>query len=189
MENTQPISFKQQASKVDEVIILQARNGAKEALAEIYDVYLADVYRYIFSRVGNRADAEDITTQTFMSIAESLPAYRNVGKFSAWVFQIAKNKVNDHFRKQKITSVELPIDFPSPINVSEQIATKESYEKLAVLIKSLNTEERELLQMRYVAQLPLVEIGAVMNRSADAVRKALTRLLGKLAKQMEVEND
>src|SRR5215510_1009257 len=79
--------------------INRALTGDEEALAQIYDAYAKLIYRYHYSRVGNPADAEDLTSQTFMAVLEALPRYRHRGRFTAWMFQIARNKAMDHFRR------------------------------------------------------------------------------------------
>ena len=57
--------------------IHRALTGDESALAQIYDAYAKPIYRYHYSRVGNAADAEDLTSQTFMAVLESLPRYQH----------------------------------------------------------------------------------------------------------------
>ncbi len=189
MANKQVESSKPAYSKPDDLVVRRALDGEDSALAEIYDHHVTDIYHYIYSRVGNQADAEDLTAQTFMSVVEALPSYRPRGKFIAWIFQIARNKVMDYFREQKKTPMEIPVDFPSQMDTVNEIITRESYERLADVIQMLGVKERELIRLRFAAQLSLGEIGALVGRSEDTVRKSMKRLLQKLNRQMEVENE
>ncbi len=175
-------------SRVDDSVIERAVNGAGDALAQIYDAYSKDIYRYHYSRVGNSADAEELTAQTFMAVVEALPRYQARGKFSAWIFQIARHKAMDHFRRQHLKPLEIPPDISYPDDILDQVAKRQSYDRLVVLMQALRPDERELIRLRYTAQLSLTEIGQLMGRSEDAVRKWLKRLLEKLSSQMEVEN-
>jgi RNA polymerase sigma-70 factor (ECF subfamily) len=174
--------------QVDDLTVQKAVNGDGLALAQIYGVYARDVYRYLYSKVGNTPDAEDLTAQTFMAVLESLPRYRHRGQFSAWIFQIARNKAMDHFRRSKHDPLEIPLDIAHSDGTLEHIIKSQAYEQLASLLQTLADDERELIRLRYVAQLSFVEIAGLMGRKEDAVRKSLTRLLERLSAQMEVQN-
>jgi RNA polymerase sigma-70 factor (ECF subfamily) len=184
MGTTQP----DKRPQVDDLIVQKAVRGDRSARAQIYDAYARDVYRYLYSKVGNTPDAEDLTAQTFMAVLESLPRYRHSGKFSAWIFQIARNKVMDHFRRSKQDPLEIPLDLAHSDGTLEHIIRSQTYEQLALLLRTLADEERELIRLRYVVQLSFVEIGEVTGRKEDAVRKSLKRLLERLSTQMEVLN-
>jgi RNA polymerase sigma-70 factor (ECF subfamily) len=174
--------------QVDDLTVQKAVKGDESALAQIYDTYAGDIHRYILSKVGNPPDAEDLTAQTFMGVLESLPHYRHRGKFSAWIFQIARNKVMDHFRQSKHDPLEIPLDIAYSDGTLEHIIKGQEYERLSVLLQTLADEECELIRLRYVAQLSFVEIAGLMGRKEDAVRKSLTRLLERLSNLMEVQN-
>jgi RNA polymerase sigma-70 factor (ECF subfamily) len=175
--------------QVDDSTVQKAVKGDGPALAQIYDAYKLDIYRYIFSKVGNASEAEDLTAQTFMAVLESLPRYRHRGQFSAWIFQIARNKVMDYFRRSKHDPLEIPLDIAFSEGTLERIIKVQAYERLAAIMQTLSGDERELIRLRYVAQLSYVEIGELTGRKEDAVRKSLTRLLERLSNQMEVQND
>jgi RNA polymerase sigma-70 factor (ECF subfamily) len=174
--------------QVDDSTVQKAVQGDGAALAQIYDTYTRDIYRYIFSKVGNSPDAEDLTAQTFMAVLESLPRYHHRGKFSAWIFQIARNKVMDHFRRSKHDSPGIPLELSYSDGSLDRVIQDEAYERLASVMEALTDEERELIRLRYVAQLSFVEIAELLGRKKDAVRKTLARLLERLSRQMEAQN-
>jgi RNA polymerase sigma-70 factor (ECF subfamily) len=173
---------------VDDSTVQKAVTGDGSALAQIYDAYARDIYRYIFSKVGSSPDAEDLTAQTFMAVLESLPRYRHCGQFSAWIFKIARNKVMDHFRRSKRDPLKIPLDIAYSDGTLERIIKSQAYEQLTFLMQTLADDERELIRLRYVVQLSFVEIAELMGRKEDAVRKSLTRLLERLYSQMEVQD-
>ncbi len=160
-----------------------------ETFGLLYDRYAVPVYRYVYSRVGNAADAEDLTAQTFLSALESLPRYRERGAFAAWLFQIARSKLMDHFRRDRnqvsLDQVDLDPKADDPLACS--IASDE-VSTLKTLVASLSIQERELLRLRYVADLSFGEMAALLRKREDAVKKSLYRLLAKLQRQMEAKN-
>ncbi|MFZ5911135.1 MAG: RNA polymerase sigma factor [Chloroflexota bacterium] len=174
---------------IPETVVTGALRGDQAALAAIYDAYARRIYRYIYSRVGNAADAEDLTSQTFLGVLEALPRYRHRGQFTAWIFQIARFKAMDHFRRRRdISTVTEALIDPQAGPLLEDIIRNEAIEKLMELFHALNEGERELLRLRYVAELSFVEIAALLGRKEDAVRKSLQRILARLYDQMEVQN-
>jgi len=181
-------SLSEEQVKIDDSIVAAAVAGDKVALGKIYDAYVSLIYRYHYSRVGNAIDAEDLTSQTFMAVIESLPRYRFRGYFSAWIFRIAHNKAMDFFRAQHRTVDELPLHLTHSEDALENIIMGQTYEELSALLHSLTEDEREIIRLRYVAQLSYVEIAGMLGRKKDAVRKSLKRLLERLSCQLEVQN-
>jgi len=173
----------------DVLVVQQAQRGDKSALAQVYDFYARAIYRYHYSRTGNLHDAEDLSAQTFLALLEALPRYQHRGHFSAWIFQIARSKAMDHFRKnhkQELLSFS-PADL-THAEPLEAIIDQQVYQRLSQLLGSLDDNEKELIRLRYSARLSFVEIANLLGRKEDAVRKSLKRLLERLYKEMEVEN-
>ncbi len=175
-------------SEIDAGVITRAAQGDRSTLALIYDSYAGDIYRYVYSRVGNAADAEDVTAQTFMAVIESLPRYRHRGNFSAWIFQIAYSKTMDLFRRQRRNPLDIPLDAVYSDEVLEGVIKGQTVEQLSLLLKDLDEDERELIRLRFVAELSWIEIAAMLARKEDAVRKSLSRTLERLYSQIEVQN-
>lgn len=169
--------------------IHRARTGDETALAQIYDAYAKPIYRYHYSRVGNAADAEDLTSQTFMALLESLPHYQHRGRFTAWMFQIARNKAMDHFRgNHNESDVTVSVADTGQAEALDVIDQNESSAKLKALMRMLNEDEQELLRLRFTVELSFVQIGHLLGRSEDAVRKSIRRILDRLAVQMEAQH-
>jgi RNA polymerase sigma-70 factor, ECF subfamily len=169
----------------DRTLILAAQKNPVD-FAVLYDRYAQSVYRYFYSRVDSPADAEDLTAQTFLAALESLPRYRHRGYFSAWLFSIARSKAMDHFRRRK-PQVELleteRSDEPDPFT---RVAHGDEIARLLGLVRSLDEADRELIRLRYVADLSFAEISSLLGKKEDAVKKTLYRLLDRLQNQLEV---
>ena len=159
------------------------------AFARLYDHFSKSVYRYLYSRVGNQADAEDLTAQTFLTALENLPRYRERGNFKAWLFTIARNKALDHFRKKQSEAISKVDDIASDQNdLLANLIRSEQIQQLSALIRSLDEDEQELLRLRYVADLSFSEMSALLGKRQDAVKKSLYRLQARLQGQLEVKN-
>lgn len=175
--------------EVDSKTVQRALEGERSALAYIYDSYAKLIYRYHLSRVGNAPDAEDLTAQTFLAVIESLPRYQHRDNFTAWIFQIARNKLMDHFRgNHGHGEIHESVVDPAQSDVLEAVVRDESHARLKSLLHLLDEDERELIRLRYTAELSFVEIAQLLGRKEDAVRKSLRRILDRLSIQMEAQN-
>jgi RNA polymerase sigma-70 factor (ECF subfamily) len=168
--------------------VAAARAGETAAFARLYRRYVRSVYRYHYSRVGDAADAEDLTSRTFLAALEALPRYRHRGRFAAWLFGIAYRKAMDHFRRRRPQS---PLDDnsmseygPDP---SGQLIQAQGTKRLALRIDELTRDQQELLRLRFVAELSFADIGTVIGKSEQATKKSLYRLLSTLQERMEAD--
>src|SRR5437899_11504534 len=94
-------------------LVAKAQQGDREALEELYLLHFDRIYSYLHMSVGNRHDAEDLTTQTFLKMLEAIGRFRwQSAPFSAWLFRIAHNLAMDHFRATRRTQVEEEVPEP-----------------------------------------------------------------------------
>jgi len=171
----------------DEKLVISAKKNLSE-FRKIYEKWLNPVYRYCYFRVGNKKDAEDLTSQTFLKAYEGLPSYRHQGYFSAWLFSIARARMTDFYRKRKY---DLPIIEANHIydenNLSAQVAKNVILDQVYDMIHQLPEKDKELLSLRFVAELTYPEIGVLLHRKEDAVRKAVSRILERIKKEVDHE--
>lgn len=166
--------------------LIAAAKSDPAAFGRLYDRYLQPVYRYLYSRLGDAHSAEDVTSQTFVAAYEALPKYREQGQFTAWLFRIARSKMNDHFRRNKY---EVELEAAERMAAGEDalgaLIHDEELVRLRSVIANLNPEEQDLIRLRYVADLSFVEIADLLGKREDAVKKTMYRLLARLKSQME----
>jgi len=154
------------------------------AFLGLYDRYLAPIYRYLACRVGDPRDAEDLTAQVFLTAFERFAQYRSQGKFAAWLFTIARNKSIDFFRTHRR---EQPLE-TTPIykaGVVEESARQDETRAILDIIAGFSPEERELLDLRFAAEMSFREIAGLLHRTESAVKKQVYRLLARIKKEME----
>jgi RNA polymerase sigma-70 factor (ECF subfamily) len=148
------------------------------------------VYRYFYFRVGNEKDAEDLASQVFLEACEALPRYRDRARFSTWLFTIAHSRMVDYYRRKRtVISLDEVEEMPITDDFSARSDRKEEIQQALSLLKSLPEDEQELIRLRFVADLSYGEIGDILHRREDAVRKATTRLLQRLQSMMEFNHE
>jgi RNA polymerase sigma-70 factor (ECF subfamily) len=177
----------QQRTSADDIAMLAAAARTDSAaFGRLYNHFVQPIYRYLLSRVQISHVAEDLTSQTFMAALEGLPSYRERGYFSAWLFRIARSKLMDYYRRSKYeVSLEAIGERAELDDSLGRVVRDDEIKKLAGLIQKLSAEERDLIQLRYVADLSFGEMAQVLGKREDAVKKSLYRLLASIRSQVE----
>jgi RNA polymerase sigma factor (sigma-70 family) len=175
-------------SAVDPKLIEKARRTPK-AFAAIYRHYLTPVYRYVYCRLGNTHEAEDITSQVFTEALEGLVAgrYHEGGCFSAWLFTIAAHKLVDFYRLRP--PVPLEDNNSSEENLLAIIESNEDRRHLSRLLAELEEEKKELLRLRFSAGLSFAEMAALDGRNEASVKMAVYRCIDWLREHWEAGDD
>jgi len=170
-----------------DALLVQEAQRRPAAFAAIYARYVGPVHRYIYSRIGNRSDAQDLTSEVFTEALRALPAYRERGLFPAWLFSIARHKVTGHHRQthpaQSLDAeTGAPSQHPDPLS---QALKHEALTELKERLARLDEDERELLRLRYAAGLTYREIGELLDKREAAVKMVVHRLLRRLHDEWE----
>jgi RNA polymerase sigma factor (sigma-70 family) len=154
------------------------------AFEKIYAHYLPLVYRYIYRRVSNQMEAEDLTSFVFLRAMEAVleGKYRSQQKFAAWLFSIARTKVADYYRDRKNRSWAT---LSSDIEIADEFELMTDDDDLAKCFSTLSEYEQELLALRFSADLDFQTIGVLMHKKTAAIKMATYRSLQKLRKRME----
>jgi RNA polymerase sigma-70 factor, ECF subfamily len=176
-------------------LMLRAQQTGDPALLEvIYERYIDRIYGYCLRRISDPQEAEDLTSQVFMKVLIALHQYRG-GSVAAWLFQIAHNVITDYWR-QKRPHVPLEVlegavvDSETDLSLEGIIADQEA-QRIQVLLQQIPSEHRAMLDLKLESGLSAAQIGAIVGKSATAVRSALHRTLRhlhRLYQQSELEN-
>ena len=127
-----------------------------------------------------------------MAALEGLPRYRQDCHFAGWLFSIARKKVADfHRRTPHTTHVPLDESVLPPIHTDLAVNLEKAQRKERLLkqIQALAEDERELIHLRYVAELSFAEMARTLQKNEDAVKKTLYRLLARLKQQLEADHE
>jgi RNA polymerase sigma-70 factor (ECF subfamily) len=147
------------------------------------------VYRHIYYMVGNAAEAEDLTAQTFLKAWEAIERYQVRGApFVSWLLRIAHNLGVSHLRAKRETSQvhEGIIDDKmrrDPESAYEQTAEEELVREA---ILKLREEQRQVIILRFIEDLDYREVAEIIGKSVAAIRVIQHRALNSLRKQMKL---
>ena len=160
-----------------------AAQTQEDALASLFDDHYDGVVRYIFVRIGDRAEAEDLAGDVFLRAVESLGSFKGPrGQMRFWIFRVAHNIVVDHYRrKSKRQTVPLAtVEVVDPRDVEGVAETKLRVEELACALDQLTPAQREVIGLRFFAGLSSAETGRIVGRSSGAVREMQRSAIEKL---------
>lgn len=176
-------------------LVKKAKGGRDpDAFGQIYDEYVDQIFRYIFYKVGNFTESQDLTGQTFLKAFENIESYemRDVA-FSSWLYRIAHNLVVDYFRRESKRE-NVPIDdqppAPSPRgNPVEDVMADMESERLYKAMQKLTHNQREVLVLKFIDNLSNGQVAEIMGISVGAVKStqkrgllSLNRILGNSSK-------
>lgn len=132
------------------------------------------IYRYCFLKVRHKETAEDITQETFLRYLEH-PHYSSSDKTLQLLYTIAGNLCTDEFRRIKVE--ELSESEPSTENIEESVLADH---ELKAALARLSAEDREIILLRYINEVPVNVIAKLYNISRFALNRRINRILGTL---------
>jgi RNA polymerase sigma-70 factor, ECF subfamily len=169
-------------------LVERAQAGDREALEELYLIHFDRIYSYLHLTVGNRQDAEDLTTQTFLKMLEAIGRFRwQSVPFSAWLFRIAHNLAIDHFRARR--RVQAEDEVPEPPGLVESSAEDQAMDSLGqagmlALIERLSSEQRQVLTLKFLFGFANTEVAGILDKTEGAVKSLQHRALASLLRQV-----
>ena len=166
----------------DEKRLIEAAKTDKDAFGELYELYHERIYSYVYYRMGDAAEAEDLTAKIFLRAMQHIPKFEDRGvPFSAWLYRIAHNLVanwhRDRNRRRIIALDDIThwkVGGESP-ELETQLA--ENKDALLRVVRRLPRERQELLILKFVDRLSNAEIGEIMGRSEGAIKSLYHRTL------------
>ena len=174
-------------------LVERAQRGDRDALEELYLIHFDRIYGYLHMSVGNRHDAEDLTTQTFLKMLESIGRFRwQSAPFSAWLFRIAHNLAMDHFRSRRRWQPEE--DVPEPPGSEEpsaELAAMQAIgrESMLELIEKLSPEPQQVLTLKFVFNFPNADVAKILDKTEGAIKSLQHRALASLQKQIAQKDE
>lgn len=169
---------------------VRAAQADPAAFGAIYEHYVDRIYNYIYHRVGNAHDAEDLTSRTFFRAFAHLDDYQDKGfAFSAWLYRIAHNLVanwyRDSKRRQMVALDDLVIRSDPQLHPEHLAASSDEARLLGELMATLDATRQELLYLKFHEELSNAEVGRIMGRTEGAIKSLYHRTLLQLRREIE----
>ena len=173
--------------EVERETVDRARAGDQSALADLYDWYMPRVYRYAMARLGNVAEAEDVTEEVFLKMLGAIGDFRwKDVPFSSWLFRIAHNHLASHFRRiaqrggpHSAISPEF-IDWrEDPAATVEALVTMEEVRRAT---EQLPDAQREVIVMRFAVGLSIAETAKALGKREGNIKALQHKAVAKLQK-------
>jgi RNA polymerase sigma-70 factor (ECF subfamily) len=167
-----------------------AQLGDREAFAQLYDRYVDTVFRYVFVRVGQRALAEDLTSETFIRAMRRIDTFTWQGRdIAAWFVTIARNLVADHVKSARfrfeVTTADMR-DADQRVEAPDsEVLTRLRDERLVAAIRGLGGDQAECVTLRFLQGLSLADTASVLGRSEGAVKQLQLRATKALRAALE----
>ena len=157
----------------EESLVRRAQQRDEDAFTQLYEAYFDRIYRYVALKIGNKADAEDMTQQVFLNALQSISSFKWRGiSFSAWLFRIAHNQVVDYLRKKSKQATALLDEslVNSDSNPQLEAERRLDIEQLGAATRRLTEAQREVISLRFAGGLSVAEVARTMGKSQGAVK-------------------
>src|SRR4051795_6158772 len=185
---TERVAARESTEHVRE-LVARGQQGDRDALEELYLIHFDRIYSYLHVSVGNRHDAEDLTSQTFLKMLESIGKFRwQSAPFSAWLFRIAHNLAMDHFRASRRWQPEENVPEPEPDeSTSAESGALDAIGRrsMLALIDDLSGEHQQVLTLKFVFGFSNGEAATILGKTEGAVKSLQHRALVTLHKKLE----
>jgi RNA polymerase sigma-70 factor (ECF subfamily) len=159
------------------------------AFAPLYRAYHERIFLFVLKRVESEELASDITSQVFLKALNKIGKYENRGlPFGSWLFRIARNEIYDQYAASKIELV-LSVETSGLKNMISEFGEDEKLDTgpLYNALSGLNTEETELIELRFFEERPFKEIAEILDITENNAKVKTYRLLEKLKKILQNE--
>lgn len=174
----------------ENMLVKQAKTDDR-AFEILYDHYFSKIYFFVLKRTGQKELTEDIVSATFMKVFTGLKTFeiKHENSFAAWIYQIATNKLTDHYRRQgrrplvNIESIAEPEDESQ--NPQEDCIRNLNQATVTKALLSLSEHDQKVLQLKFFADLDNIEIAEVMKIKANNVGVCLFRALKRFQKKYQ----
>ncbi len=183
-------------SKDEAQLVKDLRRRDPMAVAELYNTYADRIYSLVFNQVDrNREVAQDIVQETFVAALKSAARFRGHSKIYTWLCSIANKKVSDFYRHQKRqakyqTTKALELDqLGGETLAADPGESGERQEVTRQVLLSLPLHYRQVLILKYVEEMPVLEISQIMGRSPKSIEGLLTRARNELRDKLATRSE
>ena len=175
---------------VDEQELVHRAKHDPAAFAELYERHFLQIYRFVFSRVGDQAAAEDVTSDVFIKALGSIARYRDRGwPFSAWLYEIAANTIIDRYRTLRpAEDIDGLFGLSDGSSVEDVAGRRDDVRRVGSLVRELPAPQQTAIVLKFQEDLPIEDIAAVMGKSRGAVKLLIHRAVTSIRRELHADN-
>jgi RNA polymerase sigma-70 factor (ECF subfamily) len=166
-------------------LVRRAQGGDAEGFGQLYDRYVDVVFRFLLHRVGDRATAEDFTSETFVRALRRIDSLSFQGRdIGAWLVTIARNIVLDHVKSSRfrleVTTADMRDADRATAGPEEAVLQSLTNAELLAVVQQLSADQRECVVLRFMQGLSVAETAAAMGRKDGAIKALQHRAVRRL---------
>jgi RNA polymerase sigma-70 factor, ECF subfamily len=173
--------------------VMSAAAGDRAAFEALMGRFQGEIFRMAYYRTLSRMDAEDITQDVFIKAFRGVESIRDPGMFKSWLYRIALNAINDFYRKKRLRSIFTFFSddreegqAPEDDHASGHLENKEFWSRLKTFLSRLSAAEKEVFRLKYLDELNIREISAVLGKNESTVKTHLYRAVDKFRNEKEL---
>ena len=173
----------------DKILLARLKTKDTDAFAEIYDLYVTKIYRFIYFKVSSVEEAEDLTSEVFLKSWQYISEGKKIENMNALLYRIARNAVIDFYRSRaKTEALEENISGDQAVSEDDlkNIEISLDFADMEKSLRDLKDEYREVIVLRFVDELSIKEIADILEKNKGTVRVLIFRALQAL-KQLLLE--
>jgi len=170
----------------DQELLEGLRTQSEPHFAELYSRYFQRIYNFVYARIRNHVECEEIVQETFIAVFRSFENYRGQSSLLSWIYGIAKNTTNNSLRRARTQNERIELVEESDLVPSASLLRHPSPDELLDLhrfgdvlserLEQVADWQAEIFAMRHLENLSIPEISKRTNRTSDAVRSSLYRV-------------
>lgn len=178
----------------EKILFSRLKNKDKEAFVRAYDLHVDDIYRFIFFKVGNKEEAQDLSSIVFLKAWNHIQTntLKDFKTLKSLLYKIARNAIIDHYRENRKTNITSIDNEATPVDViddgqdlAKTIENAFEFSLVEKRLVELKDEYREIIILRFIEELSITEIAKILSKTKGNVRILTYRALKALRDLME----
>ena len=169
----------------EERALVELAKRDPNAFGELYDRHFQQIYRFVYSRIGEQSAAEDVTSEVFIKALRGIGRYQDTGRpFQAWLYQIAVNAIADRYRAAKpVEDIAEQRGLAVEGDLEALAAHRDEMRRIWALVERLPGPQRTAIVLKFQEDLKIEDIAVAMGKSPGAVKLLIHRAVTRLRDQ------
>ena len=151
-------------------LVKRFQNGEEQAFDELVKKHYSTTHNLLIRLSGNSMDADDLCQETFIRVYRSLRKFKAQSQFSTWLYRIAVNVANSHYRKEKVRQLLSFGNDPETMAVDEPTEPRELDPEMWDAIHNLPQKQKMVLTLRIFQELPFKVVASILNMSENSAK-------------------